>query len=235
VRHLTLCFLLALVVSLPTCVTTKSADAIEAQSSPMTMPNRVYVTDFQIDPSLVQTDSGILGELREHGPLSNLRRRMGGPLQPKTPEELAKQLPDVFSQTLVQELVNAAVPAERLSLGASLPREGWIVRGQFVKVDEGSAPQRAIVGFGVGGPQIEVAGDVSDLSTDPPTSFLTFGGTNKTKRMPGGIIMRNPYVMAAKFVLTKGATERDVKELAARMASEIVAYMKEQRLLPETR
>jgi uncharacterized protein DUF4410 len=138
----------------------------------------------------------------------------------------------VFSATLVQELGKALVPAKRLPPGASLPQDGWLIRGHFVKVEEGNAAASAVVGFGMGAPHLEVVGDVSDLRTDPPVSFLTFGGTNKTRRMPGGIITKNPYVIAAKFVLAKGATERDVKQLATQMAGEIVTSLQEQQLLP---
>jgi hypothetical protein len=44
--------------------------------------------------------------------------------------------------------------------------------------------------------------------------------------MPGGIVTRNPYVMAAKFVLSRGATSRDVQQLGGSLASEIVSYMR---------
>ena len=227
---------LLLIVCLGVCLAVRDGQAADEQFRPTSMPSRVYVADFNLDPNLVQTDSGPLGKLREGGPLSKLRLLGRGGLfsHQQTPEDSARQMTNVFSATLVQELGKASVPAEHLLPGAPLPQDGWIIRGQFVKVDEGNAAESAIVGFGMGAPHLEVVGDVSDLRTTPPASFLTFGGTNKTRRMPGGIITKNPYVIAAKFVLAKGATEQDVKQLATQMASEIVTSLKEQQLLPAT-
>jgi hypothetical protein len=227
-------FLLLLMICLGAGFAVRDSDAVDEQFRPTTTPGKVYVADFDLAPDLVQTDDGPLEKLRKNSPLPHLLPLRRGGLLPhrQTPEELAQQITQTFSATLMQELAKASVPVERSLPGAPLPRDGWIIRGQFSKVDEGNAVESAVVGFGMGGPHIEAAGDVADLSTDPPAAFLTFGGTNKTRKLPGGIITRNPYVIAAKFVLAKGATEREVRELATQMASEIVAYMKEHQLLP---
>jgi hypothetical protein len=228
-----LAFLL-LIACLGVSLAVRDGEAADREFRPTSMPGRVYVADFDLDPTLVQTESGPLEKLRQGGPLAKLGLLRGGGLSShqQTPEDSARQLTDAFSATLVQELGKASVPAERLPPGAPLPQDAWLIRGQFVKVEEGNAAASAVVGFGMGAPHLEVVGDVSDLRTDPPASFLTFGGANKTRRMPGGIITKNPYVIAAKFVLAKGATERDVKQLATQMAGEIVTSLQEQQLLP---
>jgi hypothetical protein len=44
--------------------------------------------------------------------------------------------------------------------------------------------------------------------------------------MPGGLVMnKNPYAMAAKFVLSRGATERDVKQEGVAIANNLLAYI----------
>ena len=60
--------------------------------------------------------------------------------------------------------------------------------------------------------------------------MLTFGDESRTHHMPGGIVTRNPYVIAAKFVLSRGATSRDVQQLGGDLAKEIVDYMRQQGL-----
>ena len=43
-------------------------------------------------------------------------------------------------------------------------------------------------------------------------------------RIPGALVMMNPYVAAAKFVLQKNATKRDIKRTAEEIAEQIVRY-----------
>jgi hypothetical protein len=42
--------------------------------------------------------------------------------------------------------------------------------------------------------------------------------------MPGGAVTRNPYVMAAKFVLGRQATMRDVEAMGKEIAKQIADY-----------
>ena len=58
-------------------------------------------------------------------------------------------------------------------------------------------------------------------------------------RLPGGVVTRNPYVVAAKFVLEKGAPQRDVQHTAQTIATELVKFRDQVRrgqvTLPATR
>ena len=45
--------------------------------------------------------------------------------------------------------------------------------------------------------------------------------------MPGAIVKLNPYVAAAKFVMSRNATERDVKQTASAIAKAIAQKAKE--------
>jgi len=52
------------------------------------------------------------------------------------------------------------------------------------------------------------------------------GGTEKDpNRMPGAVVTMNPYVAAAKFVMQKNASEKDVKKTAAEVVDQITNYM----------
>jgi hypothetical protein len=44
--------------------------------------------------------------------------------------------------------------------------------------------------------------------------------------MPGAIVKLNPYVAAAKFVMSRHATERDVESTAAAIAKSIASEVK---------
>ena len=42
--------------------------------------------------------------------------------------------------------------------------------------------------------------------------------------IPGAVVTMNPYVAAAKFVLQKNATERDIRRTAEQIVEEILKY-----------
>jgi hypothetical protein len=66
---------------------------------------------------------------------------------------------------------------------------------------------------------------ISDLAgSDPRAAFAVFGTAKDPNRIPGALVTMNPYVAAAKFVLEKNATERDIKKTAEQVAEQIVKY-----------
>jgi hypothetical protein len=69
---------------------------------------------------------------------------------------------------------------------------------------------------------MEVQVGVSDLADQPAAPFAILGTATDPDRLPGGLLSRNPYVIAAKFVLEKGAPGRDVKATAQAIADRIV-------------
>ena len=198
-------------------------------------PRVIYVADFAIDPSLVQTSSDLPSQIigREGGVMARLRERAGVTRQSDStnPKIEASHAVDQLAQSIVSAFIREGVPAERISAGTSAPADSWLVRGEFDKLSEGNRVQQSVIGFGAGQPEVEVSGTVVATEAGIATSILTFGEESEQHRMPGGIVTRNPYVIAAKFVLSRGATGRDVQQLGASLAGEIVSYMRANRLL----
>ena len=100
-----------------------------------------------------------------------------------------------------------------------------MVGGWFTRADEGNAAVQATVGFGAGSDHIEVQVAVSDLAVNATDPFLFIGTQNQERRMPGGLVARNPYAIAAKMVLSRGATERDVRSEGAAIARNLIDYV----------
>jgi hypothetical protein len=196
---------------------------------PSTPARRVYVQDFLLDVETAEPRTGLLG-----------RPRLFEQLTSEDPATHARRIVDELATALVSDLNAAGVPAERLPSGRALPADGWLVRGVFTEVDSGSTLRRAIIGFGSGKTDMEVQVGVSDLASAQPTeSFLVFGTITDPSRLPGGAVTRNPYVVAAKFVLEKGAPRRDVEHTAKTIATELVKFRDQVRrgqvVLPPTR
>jgi hypothetical protein len=206
---------------------------VESETATAALPSaparRVYVQDFALDVEATEPKTGPLG-----------RPRLFQQLTGEDPAAHARRIVDEMATSLVKDLNAAGLPAERLPDGRALPHDGWLVRGAFTEADSGNTLRRAVIGFGSGKTDMEVQVGVSDLASPHPTeSFLVFGTVTDPSRLPGGAVTRNPYIVAAKFVLAKGAPQRDVQHTAKTIADELVKFREQVRSgqirLPATR
>jgi hypothetical protein len=181
--------------------------------APTSAPKRVYVQDFQLEAAAAQKSDEVVQ--RPH----LVRQILAG-----DPATQRKKIVDRMATALVKDLQAAGVPAQRLDAGAPLPKDGWLVRGVFTEAASGEAPRRAIIGFGSGASEMEVQVGVNDLANNPEQSFAVFGTITDPSRLPGGVVTRQPYVVAAKFVLEQGAPERDIDHTAQAIANELIKF-----------
>ncbi|MCE5243072.1 MAG: DUF4410 domain-containing protein [Syntrophobacteraceae bacterium] len=201
------------------------AETSNAVIQPKGMPPVILVEEFGLEVADVRTDQGLLGGGRPARP--GILKRDGGLLQRREdPAEKARRFVDLLASSLTEHLQQKSLPARRLIPGERLPDNGWLIRGQFYEVDEGNRLRRAVIGFGVGATDMELGVTVIDRSLSPDAPFLVFGTQAESGKMPGAIVTMNPYVAAAKFVMAKNASEKDVKHTAGQIATEIVNYMK---------
>jgi hypothetical protein len=177
----------------------------------------VYVKDFDLDHENVQADEGLRGRIGVLQRVPRLRSHA-------SPAERARALVHLLAVSLVEDLTAAGMTAQRLAPGAPLPRDGWLVHGTFVEVDEGNRLRRAVIGFGSGGTQMDVMVAINDLATNPDAPFVIFGTVTDPSKLPGAVVTLNPYIAAAKFVLEKNATDKDVQHTSKEIATELRKY-----------
>ncbi len=215
-----------------------SEQVVKAQPAAPTPPSIIFVTDFHLDASQIE-HKGLLG--------GGDRPHLLGGRRNQDPANKATSLSHLLSTSIVQDLKKAGFRAEylpeiraeyypgqsegRIQFAGNnppLPREGWLVSGWFEEVKEGQAAVQATVGFGAGSGKATADVVVSDLSRDPSVPIVVMGSGSRAKKMPGGLIMMNPYVMAAKFVMDKRhGTEKDVKSLGAEITKGLVGYIRQ--------
>ena len=178
------------------------------------LPETIYIKDFELDGANFQGDQSVLSRL----PVGSRLMNRGGQNEPAAiVNNMAEALVDAFNR---QNL-----PAQRLAASNNLPPKGWLINGVFTEVDEGNRIQRAVLGFGQGSTQMTVQVGVSDLaSNNPQAPFIIFGTIKDPSKMPGAVVTKNPYVAAAKFVMEKSATSKDVKNTAEQIVAEILSY-----------
>ena len=185
---------------------------------PTKMPQAIFIQDFELDYENLKPDQGVLNRL------GSRPRVLPPPRQKNDPEQTARNLVNLMSESLQKSFEDAGTTAQRIDAMKGLPKEGWLVRGVFTEVDEGNRMKRAVIGFGAGATSMEVQVSVADLAVDPDAPFIIFGTIKDPKQMPGAVVTRNPYVAAAKFVLEKNASEKNVTRTAKEIVQEIQKY-----------
>jgi hypothetical protein len=218
-----------IIVYMTPCRAAQIKEQTADQLQPTTMPEVIYVADFALDSTEVKKEAGILGGK------GLLQGRLGERVDPlhrhEDPQTTAKKLVNLLADSLAQDLWNYQLPAKRLFPGEPHPKKGWVIAGQFLEVDQGNRLQRAIIGFGAGATEMQIEVNVTEESRHPGSPFLVMGSTTGSGKMPGAAVTLNPYVAAAKFVLAKNASEKDVIHTASSIASEIVKYLKSHGLM----
>jgi Domain of unknown function (DUF4410) len=188
--------------------------------APRTRPSMVYVTDFDLEfPQGSQSQD--TSSMRQ-GPLARLRERLQG----GDPVTKAHAAVGMMAASITDDLNEDGVPAQRLSAGDPKPTSGWLVRGVVTELDQGNQLRRAMVGLGAGESELQLWVGVTDLARNPDAPFYTLDASDGSGKMPGAIVKLNPYVAAAKFVMSRHATERDVKSTASAIAKSIASEVK---------
>ncbi|HBA55379.1 MAG TPA: hypothetical protein DCZ04_13235 [Syntrophorhabdus aromaticivorans] len=196
-------------------------------AGPVTTPQVVYVTDFDLEAESIRSGPGLLQSLRQgRGARVNIVPRPGN--AQKDPEARARELVDLMATSLVKELVKLGLKAQRVTAGMGQPGEGLLVRGVFTQVEEGNHLRRAVIGFGAGETELQVVLAVDDLSHGAPKPFYELDTSAESRKLPGAVITMNPYVAAAKFVLSSRDLEKNVTRTASKIAADIAGRIRKQ-------
>ena len=143
------------------------------------------------------------------------------------PAERARQLVALMSKSLMKDLSTAGFKAVRQPPGAPLPAQGWLLRGSFSLVQEGNRLQRSIVGMGMGQTDIKVLTCVNDLSQGLPRPLWEIDtDANSGNKVGGGATLAfGPYGAAVAFVRAGQDVEKNVKQTASGIASQVTQHI----------
>lgn len=214
--------------SLSAQVFNKPTNTVTNQKAAPTGIKNLIVVDFYVPEGAIKKKEGIL----QNGPI---RRGIFGQSDNSDADQTlakAKKDANLLANVLVSklndndDLKKLGIEAERESVPTEpTAADTLVIDGAFVFVDEGGRLLQTGIGFGAGASKVEIESEILDYSKQPPVQIMKIGSHSNPRRAPGAILMMNPYVAAAKFVMSKDSSEKDIKKVAAGLAKEIAAFL----------
>jgi hypothetical protein len=131
---------------------------------------------------------------------------------------------------LVKDLARFGIPVEQ-TVGGKVPAgpPGWLVSGQFTRINQGSRALRIVVGLGAGGTKMNTRVRVVAIGTGRPVcAFRTTGGSNADS---GIVTSYGPLTVATAggaLINVVGSSAHGVTEDARRTAKMIADYISQQ-------
>jgi hypothetical protein len=206
------------------CASTEVTERQRYEGEKLARPDRIIVHDFTANPAEVPPESAFAAQIA----------RAPAP----TPQqlELSRKLGDQVAKELVADLRGMGLPAVQAA-GQPPPRPDDIVlRGYFVSVDEGSATQRVLVGFGAGGAELKTAVEAYQMTAQGLRPLARGEVRSGGGELPGMVVplavvaaTANPIglVVGGAAKATGEATGSETIEGAAqRTADEIAAQLR---------
>jgi hypothetical protein len=106
-------------------------------------------------------------------------------------EELAafkKDLQHMMSAGISYDLTKRLIPTTVVEGQPKFPhQQAWVIKGEFVRVEQGSRLLRGAVGFGLGATKLVCKVTVDNLADTRPGPFLSFTTTGGSNAEPGAI------------------------------------------------
>jgi Domain of unknown function (DUF4410) len=131
-----------------------------------------------------------------------------------SPAQQARQLMDLFSDTLVESLQKAGYKAVRraASGGTSGTGKGLALRGVFAEPDDLNRIRRAILGSSAPGAKFLLYVGSFNLSR-PEQPLYQLATVQSADSRYGPIITPNAYIPLIKYEIPKNPTEEDVRKV----------------------
>lgn len=165
------------------CASAKVVSQQPYEGPRIARPERIIVHDFAATPADVPAGSAVVSEYSASS-------------TPMTPEQIAtaRKLGAEVAKDLVAEIQKMGLPAVRAA-GQPPPRVGdLVIMGYFVTVQQGSAAERVLVGFGAGDADLKTVVE-GYLMTDQGLRRLGGGEINSGGGKTPGVAV--PLVVAA--------------------------------------
>ena len=189
---------------------------------PPAVPERsktIYLTDFELEAAGAPADPSAALGASSQGSVS----APPAGVSPKADASAAqaRHIVKLMSDNLLKDFAKAGYTAKLLHPGDPRPDDGFLIAGVFTQVGADNRLRRAVLGSAQDAETLQLYVAAKDLAhftaplyqTDPTET----GSTNA-----GAVIEVNPNADAAKFSMPADVTDKDIKQTAQRISSELV-------------
>jgi hypothetical protein len=203
-------------------------------------PDLILVYDFAVSPEEVKLDTGLSAELmqkyQEHKGTS------------RTAEEIkvGHKVADAVAEELVKKIRSYGLMAER---AFGLPQgkgKVFLIKGQFLSIDEGNRSERVAIGLGAGRTDVQANVQVYELTSEGMKQVDDMRGTAKSGAKPGMAEMMGVGAIAGHLLtstvvsgvvaggseMTSATVEADGKRLADKIAQDLGNFFIDQDWIP---
>jgi Domain of unknown function (DUF4410) len=178
----------------------------------------VYVSDFDLDVAARK-------EEKSPAPGSTATAPAAGQKKKETAFQQALRLNDSLGASLVKALEDAGYTAHRLRGWQPRPEKGVRIQGVFAQVDEEGRLRRARIGSESAPATLQLFVGVSNLAR-PDQKLYEIAGAIGGDNTFGPVITVSAYAPVAKFEMGKDPNEQELKELSAKMVTDLTALLK---------
>jgi Domain of unknown function (DUF4410) len=205
------------------CANVRVTGGRELAAVPEVSPTIIYVSDFTLDPQTLKPETGILplwpiNSTKSDESETLFPRLLGVPIERTV---RARELVQLMTDSIVEDLRNLGLNADRLTPASQAPAEGWLVRGSFIQTDEGDRIRRVLVGFGEGKTELQMLVSLNQLGAGVPRPFCEVGTTAHSRSGPGAMVSIDPFEALGRFLAEGLDLDKNVMETARRIAREI--------------
>jgi hypothetical protein len=191
------------------CASVSVRDARRSSSvEPVAKPSIIRVVDFETTNAEFNVD------------------RQGDELR-----SFKNQTSTALTTLLLKQIQEKIGPAAEQSTPLGDLQEGWLVRGRFIRVNQGSRALRMTIGFGTGGTKMETQVWIYDLSRSRTQPFLTFQTSGGSGSEPGAVVGTGAVDAAVSAATgSLGGVGDDCQRTAKTIATKLSAYLTERSL-----
>ena len=143
-------------------------------------PTRVLLQDFNANAGAVETSSS---------PLAKVKRLVGSESLDQEKQDLVKEVNTALTSELTEKLKAMGLTVEHVSGDKQPQANELLLTGHFLKIEEGNAVRRNLIGLGAGQSTLDCEVHVTTRGHTGIRELLSFNAHADSGNMPGAVVM----------------------------------------------
>ena len=169
------------------------------QQDQMTLPHptRILITYFRVDSESIQTSTGIFAKIKS---------AVTNESAETTKQELSSEVIEALNKELVVKITALGITAVHAEQNQQPVENEIIITGKFLKIDEGNAIRRNLIGLGAGQSSLDSKVIVLRATPQGIKEILSFSAHADSGNMPGAVVLGPAGVAAGAGAAVIAAT-----------------------------